>query len=183
MTLLNFLLNLYRKSASSQFCSCFNYSSVFLFFSFIYPGFTCLLTLLCWLSSFPFSFPFLLSTVSLRSDYDDWRPALASLLQPIPFPKEWVFTRTFLSSHSNCICILFIYLVNSRTSNIKWPKLNKTMKAIRERRPSWWPIVMSFYDYVNLQAQIAIVLVLPWNQVPECSVTTAFCMKLQQLHV
>lgn len=23
-----------------------------------------------------------------RSDYDDWRPALASLLQPIPFPKE-----------------------------------------------------------------------------------------------
>lgn len=22
------------------------------------------------------------------SDYDDWRPALASLLQPIPFPKE-----------------------------------------------------------------------------------------------
>ncbi|KAI2653450.1 C-Maf-inducing protein [Labeo rohita] len=24
----------------------------------------------------------------IRSDYDDWRPALASLLQPIPFPKE-----------------------------------------------------------------------------------------------
>ncbi|KAJ8785870.1 hypothetical protein J1605_006830 [Eschrichtius robustus] len=23
-----------------------------------------------------------------RSDYDDWRPSLASLLQPIPFPKE-----------------------------------------------------------------------------------------------
>uniref|UniRef100_A0A4W5MCN2 C-Maf inducing protein n=1 Tax=Hucho hucho TaxID=62062 RepID=A0A4W5MCN2_9TELE len=34
--------------------------------------------------SFTFSFSF----QPFRSDYDDWRPALASLLQPIPFPKE-----------------------------------------------------------------------------------------------
>lgn len=26
--------------------------------------------------------------LKMLSDYDDWRPALASLLQPIPFPKE-----------------------------------------------------------------------------------------------
>uniref|UniRef100_A0A3Q3QJS2 PH domain-containing protein n=1 Tax=Monopterus albus TaxID=43700 RepID=A0A3Q3QJS2_MONAL len=29
--------------------------------------------------------------LKMLSDYDDWRPALASLLQPIPFPKEYVF--------------------------------------------------------------------------------------------
>uniref|UniRef100_A0A673FSI0 C-Maf-inducing protein n=1 Tax=Sinocyclocheilus rhinocerous TaxID=307959 RepID=A0A673FSI0_9TELE len=29
--------------------------------------------------------------LKMLSDYDDWRPALASLLQPIPFPKESLF--------------------------------------------------------------------------------------------
>lgn len=38
-------------------------------------------------------------SVSDRSDYDDWRPALASLLQPIPFPKEWVIAY-FFSAHA-----------------------------------------------------------------------------------
>uniref|UniRef100_A0A8C2X017 C-Maf-inducing protein n=1 Tax=Cyclopterus lumpus TaxID=8103 RepID=A0A8C2X017_CYCLU len=28
--------------------------------------------------------------LKMLSDYDDWRPALASLLQPIPFPKEFM---------------------------------------------------------------------------------------------
>lgn len=55
-----------------------------------------------------------------RSDYDDWKPALASLLQPIPFPKEWVFTR--LASRSPChvswvccfVCFLFYFAILCR---------------------------------------------------------------------
>ncbi|XP_056382130.1 C-Maf-inducing protein isoform X2 [Hyla sarda] len=33
--------------------------------------------------------------LKMLSDYDDWRPALASLLQPIPFPKEALAHETF----------------------------------------------------------------------------------------
>ncbi|XP_053304463.1 C-Maf-inducing protein isoform X1 [Spea bombifrons] len=33
--------------------------------------------------------------LKILSDYDDWRPALASLLQPIPFPKEALAHETF----------------------------------------------------------------------------------------
>ena len=33
--------------------------------------------------------------VIFRSEYDDWRPHLGSLLQPIPFPDEYVFLAVF----------------------------------------------------------------------------------------
>lgn len=49
------------------------------------------------------------------SDYDDWRPALASLLQPIPFPKEWVMLSLALSlslfPHKTIALILYIFFV------------------------------------------------------------------------
>lgn len=55
--------------------------------------------------------------VCVRSDYDDWRPALASLLQPIPFPKEWVVTLIKSETSARCCCQLsnlalkFIFMV------------------------------------------------------------------------
>uniref|UniRef100_A0A665VA92 C-Maf-inducing protein n=1 Tax=Echeneis naucrates TaxID=173247 RepID=A0A665VA92_ECHNA len=49
--------------------------------------------------------------LKMLSDYDDWRPALASLLQPIPFPKEELkyviqrFAEDPRQEVTNCMCM------------------------------------------------------------------------------
>lgn len=89
--LLRLLLNWRCGFASSLCCSCFSRPSVSLSCGHTQPGHIPIFTSFHWLLSLCFSSR---PSASVRSDYDDWRPALASLLQPIPFPKEWVFTHT-----------------------------------------------------------------------------------------
>lgn len=115
------------RSVSSQHCSCFDYVILSFFFH-IYAGYTLPLSTVRLTHFLCVTFQ-----LSIRSDYDDWRPALASLLQPIPFPKEWVFSTTFLSSLSNCRYHFHFLNVSG--------KLSKTYTKIWEkpaREPTSW---------------------------------------------
>lgn len=121
--MLYFLFSQHCRSVSSQHCSCFDYP-ILLFFFHTYAGYT-----------LPFStvrlthFLYVTFQLSIRSDYDDWRPALASLLQPIPFPKEWVFSNSFLSSHSYCRYHFHFLDVSGKLSK-KYTKIWEVKKVI-----------------------------------------------------
>lgn len=99
------VLHLRAKAAGCSYST--HCETIFLFASFqrqwrhatIIPlcfWFVCLLLLRLFVEVSPHSVTECLSASfesTCRSDYDDWKPALASLLQPIPFPKEWVSTQ------------------------------------------------------------------------------------------
>lgn len=71
---------------------------------------------------------------TFRSDYDDWKPALASLLQPIPFPKEWVFTQLHVNSSALALLVfLFPSADRNWVRSLDWEETEHTRSSSKPK--------------------------------------------------
>uniref|UniRef100_A0A8C1IW88 C-Maf inducing protein n=2 Tax=Cyprinus carpio TaxID=7962 RepID=A0A8C1IW88_CYPCA len=70
--------------------------------------------------------------LKMLSDYDDWRPALASLLQPIPFPKESVFCFVF--------CNRELKYVIQRFAEDPRQEVHSCLLSVRSGKDGWFQL-------------------------------------------
>ncbi|ELW62966.1 C-Maf-inducing protein [Tupaia chinensis] len=82
--------------------------------------------------------------LKLLSDYDDWRPSLASLLQPIPFPKEALahekFTKTPQVTPPHLISSRELKYVIQRFAEDPRQEVHSCLLSVRAGKDGWFQL-------------------------------------------